>query len=329
MEPGRRAVGAPDEPMPMLEGESRASGVMPINAGRIASQTSYRETSSRIEAKTSDLASTDGHPGERLARLPSAPIGEPVKQAVAAPVRSAASERLRVGMLSAVAGYVDAAGFVTLLGLFPAHLTGEIVGMTIAMANGRGTSLRTHLAMIPVFVGSVVLGVFVARVFRRRGHTPLVPLLALMTIALLLFSAIGFISPELKNSAHPLPVLLVSAVAAMGFQNTFMREAVGTSCPTTVMTGNLTQFIIELVDLFMPRLSGGGEKGAEADRKKADARLRLVSTALGGFIGGAALGGWLAGWIGPRSMLLPALTIAVLAWLTWRDAQGQRPAQAQ
>ena len=34
-----------------------------------------------------------------------------------------------------------------------------------------------------------------------------------------------------------------------------------------------------------------------------------------------ALGGWLAGWIGPRSMLLPALAAAFLAWLTWRDSR--------
>ncbi len=221
-------------------------------------------------------------------------------------------------MLSAVAGYVDAAGFVTLVGMFPAHLTGEIVGMTLAVSSGRAT--RAHLAMVPVFIASVVLGVLVARVFRRRGHTPLTPLLALMTLALLLFSAMGFVVPELRGASHPVPVLLISAVAAMGFQNTFMREAVGTTCPTTVMTGNLTQFIIELVDLCTHRVLGDDPVG-DAERKKADARLRLVGTALFGFVGGAAMGGWLAGAIGPRSMLLPALAAAFLAWLTWRDAR--------
>jgi hypothetical protein len=34
------------------------------------------------------------------------------------------------------------------------------------------------------------------------------------------------------------------------------------------------------------------------------------------------MGGWLAGAIGPRSMLLPALAAAFLAWLTWRDSRA-------
>jgi uncharacterized membrane protein YoaK (UPF0700 family) len=119
-----------------------------------------------------------------------------------------------------------------------------------------------------------------------------------------------------------MPVLLVSAVAAMGFQNTFMREAVGTTCPTTVMTGNLTQFIIELVDLFLQRLFGERERRAASEREKADARLRLVGSALGGFVGGAALGGWLAGVVGPRSMILPTLIAAFMAWFAWRDSRA-------
>jgi uncharacterized membrane protein YoaK (UPF0700 family) len=250
------------------------------------------------------------------------PAAEP-RESCVVPSRTArlAGDRMRVGMLSAVAGYVDAAGFVTLLGMFPAHLTGEIVGMTLAVSSGRSSSLPTHLAMIPVFIGSVVLGVMVARAFRRRGHAPLAPLLSLMALALLLFSAAGFVVPSIADSSHPLPILLISAVAAMGFQNTFMREAVGTTCPTTVMTGNLTQFIIELVDLFMHRISGNSGR-SEAERRKADARLKLVSTALGGFVGGAGLGGWLAGVVGPRSMLLPAMIAAFLAWLAWRDSRS-------
>jgi uncharacterized membrane protein YoaK (UPF0700 family) len=317
-EPGRKAVGAPDEASLALEGETRSSGVVAIG-------TSRNEALAPTARPSSNVPSLVPLPEAEPPAAP-APAAEPAPKPIPA-ARSAASDRLRVGMLSAVAGYVDAAGFVTLLGLFPAHLTGEIVGMTLAVANGSGSSLRTHLAMIPVFIGSVVLGVLVARAFRRHGHTPLVPLLALMTLALLLFSATGFLLPELKHSSHPVPVLLVSAVAAMGFQNTFMREAVGTTCPTTVMTGNLTQFIIELVDLFIPRLLREHENRSPSERSKADARLKLVGTALGGFVGGAALGGWLAGWLGPRSMLLPALTAAALSWLTWRDSRRQSAPQ--
>ena len=304
---------------PVTEVDTRSSGVVPIGTSQTGNGD---QLVSMVVPGQADSVPT-------IPTLPPLPHFEPANEAAprvapqAAPKPAAsgkaANDRLRVGMLSAVAGYVDAAGFVTLVGMFPAHLTGEIVGMTLAVSSGRAT--RAHLAMVGVFIASVVLGVLVARVFRRRGHTPLTPLLALMTLALLLFSAMGFVVPELKEASHPVPILLISAVAAMGFQNTFMREAVGTTCPTTVMTGNLTQFIIELVDLCTHRVLGDKPVG-DAERKKADARLRLVGTALFGFVGGAAIGGWLAGAIGPRSMLLPALAAAFLAWLTWRDSKG-------
>lgn len=304
---------------PVPEVDARSSGVLPIG-------TSQAESGAPLVSMVVPGRTESAPTIPTLPPLPQfAPANEaaPRVAAQAAPKPWAhshvANDRLRVGMLSAVAGYVDAAGFVTLVGMFPAHLTGEIVGMTLAVSSGRAT--RAHLAMVPVFIASVVLGVLVARVFRRRGHTPLTPLLALMTLALLLFSAMGFVVPELKEASHPVPILLISAVAAMGFQNTFMREAVGTTCPTTVMTGNLTQFIIELVDLCTHRVLGDSPIG-DAERKKADARLRLVGTALFGFVGGAAMGGWLAGAIGPRSMLLPALAAAFLSWLTWRDSRS-------
>jgi uncharacterized membrane protein YoaK (UPF0700 family) len=230
------------------------------------------------------------------------------------------NDRLRVGLLSGVAGYVDAAGFVSLVGLFPAHLTGEIVGFTLSVASG--SPLRMRVLMLPVFIGAVVLAVLVARLFRRRGRPPLLALLGLMALALTLFTGTGFLFPELAHVSHPVPVLLLSAVAAMAFQNTFMREATGGGCPTTVMTGNLTAFVTELVDLFLARASREPEELFSAtERARADARLKLVATALFGFTFGASLGGWLTGIIGPRSMLVPTVAVLYLLFRTWQERQ--------
>jgi uncharacterized membrane protein YoaK (UPF0700 family) len=230
------------------------------------------------------------------------------------------NDGLRMGLLSAVAGFVDAAGFVSLLGLFPAHLTGEIVGITLTVSSGSPLHLR--VLMIPVFIGAVALAVLIARLVRRRG-SPLLALLGLMAAALALFTVAGFAMPELAHASHPVPVLLLSAVAAMAFQNTFMREAQGAGCPTTVMTGNLTAFVIELVDLFLSRVIRSPELANGDERAKADARLKLVATALFGFTVGAALGGWLTGVIGPRSMLLPTLIVLYLAHSVWRGRQDR------
>lgn len=235
------------------------------------------------------------------------------------------NDRLRVGLLSGVAGYVDAAGFVSLFGLFPAHLTGEIVGFTLSVSSG--SPLRMRVLMLPVFVGAVVLAVLVARMFRRSGGPPLLALLCLMAAALTLFTATGFLFPELAHASHPVPILLLSAVAAMAFQNTFMREAAGAGCPTTVMTGNLTAFVIELVDLFLARATREPALVSAAERAKADARLKLVATALFGFTFGASLGGWLTGIIGPRSMLVPTVAVFYLVFRTWQDGSERSGAR--
>src|SRR5690606_23013878 len=234
--------------------------------------------------------------------------------------RRARGELLRIGTLSGIAGYVDAVGFATLLGLFPAHLTGELVEAVVAITHGEASSKAVRIAMIPIFIGAVVLAALVSRGLRRRGRTPLGPLLALMTAALSLFTVTGAAFPALVGTSPSMALLLAggSAVAAMGFQNAFMRQATVSSCPTTMMTGNLTQLIIELVELgFRAR----GEPGfADAFEKRDPRRLRMVSTALAGFLGGALLGAVLTTRIGLFSIAVPAAACACLTVLAYREA---------
>jgi uncharacterized membrane protein YoaK (UPF0700 family) len=292
--------------------EERSSGVMLASRSTLLPPASgFEEASARMLRSAGNTAGIGV-----VASIEIAPAPKRESGMAPSPKALMESDRLRVALLSAVAGYVDAAGFVSLFGLFPAHLTGEIVGLASSVSSGHPLKLR--MLMVPVFIGAVAMAVVVARLFRRRGRPPLLALLGLMALALLSFTVAGFALPELGSSSHPVPVLLLSAVAAMAFQNTFMREAVGTNCPTTVMTGNLTQFVIEFVDLFILRAWGNA---SFAQRCKADARMKLVATALLGFSVSAALGSWLTGLVGPRSMVLPTIAVLYLAFATWRDVR--------
>jgi uncharacterized membrane protein YoaK (UPF0700 family) len=278
---------------------------------------SARRSSGIVRIKA-DSAPPDSVPAPRLPTI--------VPQAL--PSSGSHDDGLRLGLLSGIAGYVDAAGFVTVLGMFPAHLTGELVGVAVSVSSGHPDGHFSRLAMIPIFVVSVAIGAVVARLFGRRGRTPLGPLLGLMTLALALFSATGFLSPSVVHGSPSFGLLVCegSAIAAMGFQNTFMRKALSSSCPTTVMTGNLTQFIIELVDLIVARARSEQEPG---ERKQADARLKRAGTALGGFSFGALLGGWLTGVFGPFSVTLPALITAVLTGFAWRERAPSSPPKSR
>ncbi len=150
-----------------------------------------------------------GHPGEQQADArASQPNFNPPTRPSMMPsnaigsIMPGSSMYLHSAMLSAVAGYVDAAGFASLIGLFPAHLTGEIVGDAIAFSSGHPGNHATRLWMLPVFVGSVTTATLVARLLRRNGRRALTGLLALVTTALAAFSASDFLSGLLHESWH-------------------------------------------------------------------------------------------------------------------------------
>jgi len=235
-----------------------------------------------------------------------------------------ASVHLHSVLLSGVAGYVDAAGFASLFGLFPAHITGELVGDAIAFSSAHPGEHATHFWMLPVFVGSVIVAAFAARVLRRSGQRPLAGLLALITIALALFSLSEPLARAFHESARF--TMLASggcAVAAMGFQNALMRESLITSCPTTVMTGNLTLVIIDLADRVFCKLMRPNPR----DRRPRS-RLGPVALALIAFLICAVLGGLLTRTCGSLSVALPTLITGFLAYGAWREDRAREAARS-
>jgi len=229
-------------------------------------------------------------------------------------IRERLGDRGAVTVLSATAGYVDAVGFLMLVGLFPAHVTGELVGLTTVFTAGHLMSHPGRLAVIPVFVGALFVAAIVTRSRRNDGKSPHRALLGLMTLALGLCAATGFGQP-LHAPVGPLWVLGLrecSMVAAMAFQNAYARDALANACPTTVMTGNLTQFVFELVDITAARL---GWDRVETTRARSATRSRfwLVSGALGSFLTGAVLGGYLTRIVGAFALVVPMLAALFLA----------------
>jgi uncharacterized membrane protein YoaK (UPF0700 family) len=222
------------------------------------------------------------------------------------------NDRVTAVLLSAIAGYVDTAGFLALFGLFTAHVTGNLVTAGAALARRAPQGVSARLAMIPIFMLSVAATTLIARALRHRRKEPLVPLLGLMTVALAAFWAAGTTLGPFADGPDAWAVVLVSgtAVAAMGIQNALMRESLGHLASTTVMTTNLTQFTMDLVEAVRPaELDVKGRAKGYAEAKEGLIKLGLP---LGAFIVGAALGAWLTGVFGLQSIALPALVAAGL-----------------
>jgi uncharacterized membrane protein YoaK (UPF0700 family) len=237
-----------------------------------------------------------------------------------------ARDKIRAAALSGVAGYVDAAGLVSVVALFPAHITGELVSEAVAFSSGRPDAGPSRLWMLPAFVLAVALAAVVARVERRAGRPPLPALLLLIASGLGGFALSG-VALLLIPEASPVAITRVGtccAVAAMGFQNALMRESLNGSAPTTFMTGNLTQLVIEIVDHLFSVGRRPGIMG-DVERSVSRARLKTAGIALSSFLVSAVLGAWLTRTVGAIGTLLPAGLVALLSWQAFRERRTKLP----
>jgi uncharacterized membrane protein YoaK (UPF0700 family) len=234
-----------------------------------------------------------------------------------------ANDALRAGMLSGIAGFVDAAGFLALFGLLPAHMTGDLVWAGAAVADRADVGWLVRIAMVALFIASVMVAAVASRIVRRRGQSPLTSLLTLMTLALGVFWAAGDWLGPLMTGPDGTATLFISgaAVFAMGIQNALMREALGTLCPTTVMTGNLTQVTMDVVELAFASLDSPARR-PERRRKEALARLSRFGLPIASFTIGAAAGACATNAVGFASLGIPTLASMLLTVHSFRVARA-------
>jgi uncharacterized membrane protein YoaK (UPF0700 family) len=220
-------------------------------------------------------------------------------------------------LLSFIAAFVDTCGFVGLFGLFTAHVTGNFVLIGAQLVAQEGNILAKLLSL-PVFIVAVACAVLLSRALKRRGHNALQALLILEGGLLLLtvMAALAMHRPVDGGDVATL-VIGMTAICAMGLQNALMRLELSTLPPTTVMTGNVTQVVIDTVNLTH-------HDGTAESKAAARARLSHMGPSIGAFFLGAAggaFGYYVAGFV---SLALPALLCLVLAVRT-RSASSGKP----
>lgn len=188
-------------------------------------------------------------------------------------------------LLAFTAGAVDTLGFIALFGFFSAHVTGNFVLIGATLSHG-SEGLWAKLLALPAFVAVVAL----ARLWLLRHPAGGRQLVAAQALLLALCLAAGLLAAPFSHpdSAGAILVSLL-AVAPMALQNAAARTVFASLAPTTVMTGNVTQLVIDLVDLAKGQ--GGGEARGRL-RKFLPAVLAFAAGALAGAFGFAAWGFW-------------------------------------
>ena len=197
--------------------------------------------------------------------------------------------------LIALAGFVDAVGFLILGDLFVSFMSGNSTHFAIAA----GRAAFSGQAWGPAAAAGALVGLFVAGVMAGRGIANGAPRWrrpAILSVEAILLGMAAWV---------PLPALAAGSLltVAMGAQNGILHAAGRTKTPLTYVTGSLVKFGEALADALI----GAGQ---------ASAPWPYLAQWLGMIVGGVT-GAVAYGTLGVHALTLPALAVALLAAATW------------
>jgi uncharacterized membrane protein YoaK (UPF0700 family) len=222
---------------------------------------------------------------------------------LAAPVRLIGIAAL----LSFNGGFVDTASFLGLQGLFTAHVTGNFVTLGATLVMGTQGVIAKLLAL-PEFILIVALA-RVTGMALRRAKLPALPILLAVKVCFLLalFVLAVTLGPFPDSDAPAALVTGFAGIAAMAIQNAVQRVHFASIPPTTLMTGNTTQVVLDAVDL----LRGAPLPDAPAVRLRSTRTLRSIVW----FAAGCAVAALLYYWFGFWCLVVPVVVGAATAIL--------------
>jgi len=199
-------------------------------------------------------------------------------------------------LLSLNAGYVDTAGFLALHGLFAAHVTGNFVTLGMALVSGT-SGIWAKILALPTFCLVVFATKLLASSMPKLGLPVMRTLLALK-VALLITAAVMAITIGAGHGGDETPVIVtgILLVSAMALQNAISRIYTN-PVPATVLTGPLTQMMIDVADLV---------RGVPpTEQAIAKARISTISTNVASFAMGCGVSALLFNQVGMWCFIAP------------------------
>jgi len=207
-------------------------------------------------------------------------------------------------ILTIIAGYCDTITFVAADKIFSAHVTGNFIVFAYQMIKGSDGDAWIKLLTFPIFMLSVMAGGWITAKFSNRHF-----LLLCEGIILLIGGAIAYSLGYIDDGTITWPMYLVTMIVvfAMGLQNAFGKLfAKETYGPTTMMTGNVTQFALDIRSFC-----NSGFKNADF---LSGIYKGLIT--LGGFLIGCLLGAWIGQLFGLVGIVVPGIAMVICYYST-------------
>lgn len=207
----------------------------------------------------------------------------------------------RVAMaLIFIAGYVDVVGYLTLLSVFVAFMSGNSTLTGLYLGQGKSVALAKVVLPILIFILSVGVGSWLMRRHSLR-------ILLLLQIALLTTFAVisNSVMPNAQPRGDAWIVLTLTGVFAMGLQNAVVRHIGKDSVGLTYVTGTLAALGVHLAGWL------------DRSEPQAGVHIGLLASLWLSFLAGATLSGWLALKFGV-TLIPPIIMLLVLLTLDFR-----------
>ena len=139
--------------------------------------------------------------------------------------------------LAAIAGAVDALGFITLRGFFVSFMTGNTTRMAVGFAHGRWHEAAIGGTIIALFVAGAISGFTVARLVAASPK---------QAVALLLTTAL--LAAAICHDAGADRPAIASMTFGMGAENAIFQSRSGRAIGLTYMTGALVKMASQIVE---------------------------------------------------------------------------------
>lgn len=209
-------------------------------------------------------------------------------------------------LLSILGGYVDTLSFLSLQGLFAAHVTGNFVTLGAALVLGSG-GVTAKLLALPVFCLAIIVTRLLTHSLNKRGRASLPVMLCLMLALFVAAAGLAFgFGPFLSGDRWPALATGMVLVSAMAIQNGAQRIHLPQIPPSTLMTGSTTQAMLDIADLM------AGKAGDETAVLRG--RFVRLGTSILSFAFGCAAAAVLVHFAGPAGYILPPLLTLAVLW---------------
>jgi uncharacterized membrane protein YoaK (UPF0700 family) len=227
-------------------------------------------------------------------------------------------------VLAAVAGGVDAIGYLTLNGLFTAHMSGNSVTLGVHLGQGAWDAALHRGVPIALFLVGMVFGALLLETGDKlHMRSRIANMLGLESLLLVAYMVVA--GQSLRNgvvhagSPAALYGLVALLTVAMGLQTSALRRVGTQSVRTTFITGTLNNLVEEGLGLFLQqRRAEDGQPGLDDGPRHNGGQVLLLAGVWSSYLAGAIVGSVTDGAWATTSLLIPVgLLVPVIAWHRW------------